>query len=265
MRGLQALIFDVDGTLADTEELHREAFNTAFRSFDLPWNWDAALYGRLLQVTGGKERIARYIDELPILESERARLKGRVPDLHAAKTRFYRQLIGLGRVRPRAGVRRLMLEALEAGVRLGIASTTSPENVEPLIRAAFGQATLSWFATIATGDIVQHKKPAPDIYNVAVAELTVPASGAVAVEDSAIGVESAKRAGLFAVAVPCRWTRTQDFSSADLVLDSLGEPDHPLDEASARRLGARYLSLEHLAALHGASLSDRRRGDGRST
>lgn len=261
---MQALIFDVDGTLADTEELHREAFNAAFSSFGLHWHWDAALYGKLLEVTGGKERIARYIDELAVLEPERTRLKCQVPELHAAKTRCYRELIGLGPVSPRAGVRRLMLEALEAGVRIGIASTTSPENVEPLIRAAFGQACLSWFTTIATGDVVQHKKPAPDIYNVVLAALAVSASGAIAVEDSSMGVESAKRAGLFAVAVPCRWTRTQDFSSADLVLDSLGEPDQPLDEASAERLGARYLSLEHLAALHAASQSQRRGGNGRS-
>lgn len=249
MNPVRALIFDVDGTLADTEEIHRQAFNAAFRSFDLDWDWEPMLYDRLLRVTGGKERLAHYIDSLPVCAAERGKLRLLIPDLHAIKTRFYRELIWLGQVRIRAGVRRLMLEAREAGVLLGIASTTSPQNIEPLIRAGFGSGAPNWFAAIASGDVVRHKKPAPDIYNVALASLGVSPANAIAVEDSAIGVESATRAGLFTLAIPSVWTRTQDFSAADLVLSSLGEPDAPLDEADERRLGAKYVSLNHLAAL----------------
>jgi beta-phosphoglucomutase-like phosphatase (HAD superfamily) len=257
MNPVQALIFDVDGTLADTEEIHRQAFNAAFRSFDLQWDWDTVLYDRLLRVTGGKERLAHYIDSLPVRAAERGKLRLLIPGLHAAKTRFYRELIWLGQVRARAGVRRLMMEAREAGVLLGIASTTSQQNIEPLIHAGFGSGATAWFAAIATGDVVQHKKPAPDIYNVALATLGVSPASAIAVEDSAIGVESATRAGLFTLATPSVWTRTQDFSAADLVLSSLGEPDRPLDEADELRLGAKYLSLEHLAALHAAARTKR--------
>ncbi|HET9391520.1 MAG TPA: HAD-IA family hydrolase [Steroidobacteraceae bacterium] len=258
MKPTEALIFDVDGTLADTEEVHRQAFNAAFRSFELEWNWDPALYGRLLRVTGGKERLAHYIDSLPVSVAERGKLRLLVPELHAAKTRCYRELIWLGQVHPRTGVRRLMMEAREAGVLLGIASTTSPQNIAPLIRAGFGAGALTWFATIATGDVVRQKKPAPDIYNVALAALGVSPARAIAIEDSAVGVQSATRAGLFTVAIPNVWTRGQDFSAADLVLGSLGEPDQPLDAADERRLGEKYLSIGHLAALHGATQSKRR-------
>jgi HAD superfamily hydrolase (TIGR01509 family) len=253
MSSCEALIFDVDGTLADTEELHRRAFNLAFGACRLDWNWDAALYGELLCVTGGKERIASFIDRLPLSPVERKELEGLIPDLHRTKTRLYRELIGLGQVKARTGVRRLLTEAREAGIRVAIASTTSPENIEPLIAAALGQYTMTWFDTIATGDVVTNKKPAPDIYNVALQTLQVCAAQAIAVEDSAIGVRSAKAAGLFTVATPSIWTRTQDFTAADLLLGSLGDPDQPLAAEDEKRLGAKYLSLRHLAVLHAAA------------
>jgi HAD superfamily hydrolase (TIGR01509 family) len=253
MRRCEALIFDVDGTLADTEEVHRRAFNLAFGACRLDWNWDPALYGELLRVTGGKERIGSYIERLQAPPRERQRLRDLVPDLHRTKTRLYRELIGLGQVQARAGVRRLVMEARQAGIRVAIASTTSPENIEPLITAGFGRYAMTWFETIVTGDVVANKKPAPDIYNMALRSLRVSAAHAIAVEDSAIGVESAKAAGLFTVATPSIWTQTQDFAKADLLLGSLGDPDQPLDFDDETRLGAKYLSLERLAALHAAA------------
>jgi beta-phosphoglucomutase-like phosphatase (HAD superfamily) len=249
-----ALVFDVDGTLADTEDAHRQAFNRAFGLHGLTWLWDPGLYGELLQVTGGKERIAGYITLLDVPAAEQLRLKALIPELHAAKTRFYTQLIALGQVRPRTGVRRLMIEARAAGVRLAIASTTSPENIGPLLVASFGPDARQWFTTIASGDIVPNKKPAPDIYRVALAELGIHPQRAVAFEDSAIGVQAAKGAGLFTVATPNIWTRQQDFSRADLVLSSLGDPQCPLDLVDERRLGAKYLDLEQLAVLHAATM-----------
>jgi HAD superfamily hydrolase (TIGR01509 family) len=248
-----ALIFDVDGTLADTEEAHRQAFNLAFGACRLDWIWDAPLYWELLQVTGGKERIASYIERLPLPPTERRSLQDLIPEIHRAKTRLYRELIEVGQVRARAGVRRLMMEARDAGIRVAIASTTSPENIEPLITAGLGPHALKWFDTIATGDVVANKKPAPDIYNVALRTLGVDPACAIAVEDSAIGVESAKAAGLFTVATPSTWTQTQDFTAADLLLGSLGDPEEPLAPADQLRLGARFLSLERLAALHAAA------------
>ena len=249
----EALIFDVDGTLADTEEVHRQAFNLAFGVCRLDWIWDAALYGELLQVTGGKERIGSYLGRLQLPANERRRLIELIPEIHRTKTRLYKELIQVGHVRPRAGVRRLMMEARDAGMRVALATTTSPENIEPLIAAGFGSQALGWFDAIAAGDIVSNKKPAPDIYNVALKSLGVDPACAIAVEDSAIGVASAKAAGLFTVATPSMWTHQQDFTAADLLLSSLGDPAEPLDPAEEKRLGAKYLSLSRLAALHAAA------------
>jgi HAD superfamily hydrolase (TIGR01509 family) len=249
----EALIFDVDGTLADTEEVHRQAFNLAFGACRLDWIWDAPLYGDLLRVTGGKERIAGYIERLHLSATERGCLQQLIPEIHRAKNRLYRELIEVGQVKARSGVRRLVMEARNTGIRVAIASTTSPENIEPLIAAGLGREAMNWFDTIATGDVVANKKPAPDIYNMALQRLGIDPARAIAVEDSAIGVASAKSAGLFTVATPNIWTRTQDFTAADLLLGSLGDPDEPLAPADAARLGAPYLSLERLASLHAAA------------
>lgn len=246
---LEALIFDVDGTLADTEEAHRRAFNRAFRMHGLDWHWSAELYAELLGVTGGQERINHYIDRLPVQVERREVLKRQTPDIHATKTRNYAELIRLGAVAPRAGIRRLLIEARAAGVRLAIASTTTRDNVEALLSAVFGGSALRWFDVIATGNVVKRKKPAPDIYELALSELGIEASQAIAFEDSAIGLQAAKAAGLFTVATPSPWTLTQDFAAADLVLPTLADPDQALEAQDQLRIGARYLGLEQLTRI----------------
>lgn len=251
---IEALIFDVDGTLADTEEAHRQSFNDAFRAHGLDFCWSRQLYRELLQVTGGKERLAAFFARTRLGDGERARLDGVIPLLHATKTSFYRERIESGSVGLRPGVRRLMSEARAAGVRLAIASTTSPENVTALLEGALGYEALAAFSVIATGDAVPRKKPAPDIYLLALSRLGITARRAVAFEDSAIGVAAAKAAGLLTVATPNDWSRGQDFAAADLVLPCLGEPAAPLAAADVWRIGAPYLGLEQLAIFHAAAL-----------
>ncbi len=251
---IEALIFDVDGTLADTEEAHRQAFNDAFSAHGLEFCWSRELYHELLQVTGGKERLAAFFAGIRLAESERSRLYGLIPRLHATKTSFYRERVDSGRVPLRPGVRRLMIEAHAAGVRLAIASTTSPDNVSALLEGALGYDALDGFSVIATGDVVPRKKPAPDVFLLALSQLGVAARCAVAFEDSAIGVAAAKAAGLLTVATPSDWTRSQDFAAADLVLPSLADPESPLGANDTWRIGAAYLGLEQLAILHAAAL-----------
>lgn len=249
---LQALIFDVDGTIAETETVHCEAFNLAFRAHGLDWHWDRQMYAELLQVTGGKERIASYLerrDGARLDAPQRARL---VAALHATKTELYHQLLERAEVRARPGILQLMDDALAANVRLAIASTTSVENIEPLLRCIFGREALHWFSAIATGDMVRHKKPAPDVYEVALELLKLDAAFAMAIEDSAIGVQAAKAAGLYTVATPNSWTESQDFSSADLVLVSLADAEPP---AAQSRVGTKYLGFAHLVSLHAAALA----------
>ncbi|HEX5459037.1 MAG TPA: HAD-IA family hydrolase [Steroidobacteraceae bacterium] len=251
---IEALIFDVDGTLADTEEAHRQAFNDAFRAHGLDFCWSRELYRELLQVTGGKERLAAFFYRARLTASDRILLSGLIPRLHATKTSFYRESMERGRVPLRSGVRRLMAEARAAGLRLAIASTTSPDNVSALLEGALGYGALNEFSVIATGDAVSRKKPAPDIYLLALSRLGVTARRAVAFEDSAIGVAAAKAAGLLTVATPSDWTREQDLAAADLVLPCLADPASPLEPADAWRIGAPYLGLEQLAIFHAATL-----------
>ena len=251
---IEALIFDVDGTLADTEEAHRQAFNDSFRAHGLDFCWSRELYRELLQVTGGKERLAAFFHRIRLPASEHIRLSAMIPRLHATKTSFYRESMERGKVPLRPGVRRLMAEARAAGVKLAIASTTSPENVSALLEGTLGSGALDEFSVIATGDAVSRKKPAADIYLLALSRLGLPARRAVAFEDSAIGVASAKAAGLLAVATPSGWTRDQDLSAADLVLPCLADPASPLGPTDACRIGAPYLGLEQLAIFHAATL-----------
>jgi HAD superfamily hydrolase (TIGR01509 family) len=253
MTTFDALIFDVDGTLADTEELHRQAFNEAFFACGVGWRWGPALYADLLRTTGGKERIAAYISHLQLAAAERGRLLRLIPEIHAAKTRLYREMVAQGHARPRPGVKRLMQEARAAGLQLAIASTTSPENVESLLHSSFGAQVPGWFNVIATGDVVPKKKPAPDIYLLALERLGVTARRAIAFEDSQIGVQSAHAAGLFTVATPSLWTIGQDFSVANIVLTSLADPERPLYAVDEIRVGAKYLGLGQLEALHSAA------------
>ncbi len=218
---LQALIFDLDGTLADTEETHRQAFNAAFIEFELWWDWSPPRYAELLRISGGKERIRHYIDAQNLPATERARLLQIVPALHETKTRLYTGLIASGQRPFRPGVMALLRAAREAGLKLAIASTTSSVNVDALLHSNLRAEPRVVFEVIACGDQVPHKKPAPDIYRLALASLHLPAEACIALEDSVNGLRAAKAAGLATVVTPSRWNAGEDFSAADLVLPTL--------------------------------------------
>ena len=218
---LAALIFDLDGTLADTEETHRQAFNAAFIEFALWWDWSPPLYASLLKVSGGKERLRHYIGTLRVPAAERERLLAIVPALHDTKTRIYTELLVRGQRPFRPGVLPLLRAARAAGLKLAIASTTTSANVDALLQANLGAARDLAFDAIACGDQVPVKKPAPDIYRLVLASLRLPAEACIAFEDSLNGLRAAKAAGLVTVVTPSRWTAEEDFAGADLVLPSL--------------------------------------------
>lgn len=246
---IEALIFDVDGTLADTEEAHRVAFNLAFERHRLGWHWSRSDYRQLLEVTGGKERIACFIDTLPVPPAERARLRGLVPALHAEKTRFYTAAVHDGGVPLRAGVARLLHEALDAGCRLAIASTTTAANIHALLASTLGPRGLDVFSVIACGDQVRAKKPAPDIYRLALATLGLAPERALALEDSVNGLRASTGAGLWTLVTPTFWTEGSDFGAAGLVLPGLGEPDAPLPgEPGCQLHTAGWLRFDELCA-----------------
>lgn len=231
MSHLRALIFDVDGTLADTErDGHRVAFNAAFAEAGLDWRWPEDLYGELLRVTGGKERIARYVERhcSGFVPPSGVALQDFIADLHRAKTRHYVALLGQGGVPLRPGVLRLLREARAAGMRLAIATTTTPENVTALLDNVGEPGLRDWFEVIAAGDVVPRKKPAPDIFTLALKELGLGPDACAVVEDSDNGASAALGAGLDSLIVTLsHYTRDQDFGRAALVVDQLGEPGAP--------------------------------------
>jgi HAD superfamily hydrolase (TIGR01509 family) len=246
---LAALLFDVDGTLVDTEELHRQAYNQTFLEFGFDWEWGVNLYAELLAVSGGMERVARYIDLIDLPPAEKTRLRRIIPNIHREKTRLYGELIDSKAVRLRPGVGRLIEEARRSGLRIGFAASSASATVQPLIAAAFNQDSSKVADAIVCADQVARKKPAPDLYENLLTMLRVPAGASVAFEDSANGVASAKGAGLFTVVTPTRWTAAQKFDDADLVLPSLGDPAVPLEGSATAEIAAPYLELAKLDAL----------------
>lgn len=218
----QALIFDVDGTLAETErDGHRPAFNAAFRDCGLAWHWDEQRYGALLAITGGKERIRHYATHYAPAIAARPDFDALVGQLHRIKTAHYLRLVDQGQLPLRPGIARLIGEARQAGLRLAIATTTTPENVDALLRANLGPDAPGWFDVIGAGDIVPAKKPAPDIYQWVLDRLALPPSACLAIEDSEIGLKSALTAGLRCVVTVSEYTRGQDFRGAWQLLQGL--------------------------------------------
>lgn len=250
MSRLTTLLFDVDGTLAETEEIHRKAFNTAFQQAGLEWHWSQEMYAGLLAVTGGKERIRYFLDScLPEFEAP-VDMDEYIATLHAAKTDIYTRTVASGEVVMRPGVKRLLGEARQAGLRLGIATTTTPANVTALLRHGLADDAEDWFDVIAAGAVVPDKKPAPDIYFYAMEKLGVSAAECLAFEDSENGLRSAQRAGLRTLVTVSQYSRGQDFSGAALVLDQLGEPDDPFEVLAGDADGYRFVTVAQLRELH---------------
>lgn len=216
--GAHALIFDVDGTLAETEEVHREAFNAAFAKANLGWCWGRVVYKDLLQVAGGKERI-RAFDRLRGGAS--ALSDAEIEELHRLKTTIYADLIAGSGCPLRPGVKSLLTAALARGQRLAIATTTSRGNIDALLTPALGQDWASYFSAIVAGDEVSRKKPAPDVYLEVLSRLCLPASECLAIEDSAIGLAAASCAGLPVLISRSAYFRDDDCSAALLAIDDL--------------------------------------------
>ena len=248
---LLALLFDVDGTLADTErDGHRPAFNQAFKDAGLDWVWDVALYGKLLAVTGGKERMKHYIDHFRPDYRKPDNFEALVVDLHKAKTLHYTALAAQGGIPMRPGVKRLLNEARAAGLRLGIATTTTPENVTVLLEHSLGSGTQDWFEIIAAGDIVLSKKPAPDIYQYALDKMGLNPADCLAFEDSENGLRSSLGAGLKTLVTVNDYTLDHDFTGASVVLSDLGEPSAPNRRITGADLNQSFVDVAYLRALH---------------
>ena len=248
---LKALIFDVDGTLSDTErDGHRVAFNQAFDEYGIGWHWSIETYGELLAVTGGKERMKFYVDKFLEENDVPDDIMDKIPELHQAKTRHYTELLATGAIPLRPGVERLIDEARKRGLRLAIATTTTPENVTVLLTHTLGAESIDWFDVIAAGDIVPTKKPAPDIYDYALKEMNLSADECIAFEDSENGIKSTTGASLQTIITINDYTRDHDFTGACIVLDQMGEPDQPFSVITGDAEGASFLNCDLITKLH---------------
>lgn len=218
-----ALLFDVDGTLADTERNgHRVAYNKTFSEFGLAWYWSVEEYGELLAVTGGKERMRFYLDRHAKSADDKL-----INDIYEKKSAKFQNMIREGELHLRPGVKRILESARDAGVRLAVATTTNPGNVTSLLASNLGEQSINWFDVIAAGDIVAAKKPASDIYDYALSEMGIRPEGCVALEDSGNGLRSSRAAGLPTLVTVTDYTEDEDFSDAALVVDHFGEKGNP--------------------------------------
>lgn len=230
---LQAFVFDVDGTLADTEHAHLAAFNQAFAQEGIGWHWDNAQYTELLNISGGKERMLHHWQRVqPDLQDiGGAGVRDTIDRLHALKTAAYEAAVQNGDVCLRPGVLRLMNEAASQGIRLAIATTTSPVNIAALLTKAIGPDWRTHFVAVGDASTAPNKKPHPQVYQQMLAALNLPASACLAFEDSSNGLRAATAAGLPTVITPTNFTRHHDFSAALRVVEHL-------DTVSLAQLGA---------------------------
>ena len=250
---LKAIFFDQDGVIADTEkDGHRVAFNRAFREFNLEIEWDVDTYGELLRISGGKERMARYFRShevlLPVKAGEEELL---IQQLHLRKTALFIELIQQGSLPLRPGVLRLIKQANELGIRIGICTTSNEKAAAAIADTLLHEMRVDF---ILAGDIVQRKKPDPEIYRLALSRAALERAECIVIEDSQNGVAAAQAAGLHALATVSEYTRNEDLSAADAAVTCLGDP--PKSPAELLR-GPEYLirdgkvdiqSLERLLA-----------------
>jgi len=244
----RALILDCDGVLADSErDGHRVAFNQMFAELGLPLFWDVETYGPLLRIAGGKERMASVLTPAMLAELGVTDLPAALAAWHGRKTEIFADLVGAGHLPPRPGVKRLISEAIEAGWRVGVASTSNPVSVNAILLSVVGPE-LARSVKVYAGDIVPNKKPAPDVYQLALADLRVAPSDAVVIEDSGIGCAAAGAAGIATVITVATYTAAEDFTGAGLVVSDLGTPGGPA-RLVANPAGVRFDGMVDLGVL----------------
>ena len=249
----RALIFDVDGTVADTErDGHRVAYNGAFERMGLTIRWDEHTYGNYLKVAGGKERL-RYLVTQPDFERNIEDVDNFVEALYREKVRIYMDILESGHLPVRSGIIRLIEEAHRQGIRLGIASSSNEKAVTALIKHLFGDRLYSWFDVILAGDVVSRKKPDPEIYNLVKEKMNLNGEDCCVVEDNHNGYLASRNAGMKTVITTNEYTENEDFASAELVVNELGDPGcAPVKIAQCiMDLGnPSYITIDHIAQLY---------------
>jgi HAD superfamily hydrolase (TIGR01509 family) len=221
---MKALIFDCDGVLVDTErDGHRVAFNRAFEALGMPHRWDVELYGRLLKISGGKERMKHYFDQVGWPEKVQDRTQF-IGQLHRLKTDCFMSIIESGELPLRPGIARLVDEAAERGVILAVCSTSNERSVNLVVERLLGSQRRTRFSAVLAGDVVSRKKPDPEIYLLALRRLGLSPSECLVLEDSRNGLLAARGAGIRCLITTNGYTENEDFSEASMIVPELGDP-----------------------------------------
>ncbi|MEE2694803.1 MAG: HAD-IA family hydrolase [Pseudomonadota bacterium] len=243
---LSAVLFDVDGTIAETEDFHRKSFNESFREFNLDWFWDEAIYKELINIGGGKERIEHYIKRAWPEMLDYKNLTKYINSIHKVKNEVFEDYILESEIKPRPGVIRLIKELKENNIRIAIVSSNSEKSLHTLFKKGLNINPKKTFDLIAHGECTKNKRPSPEIYEWVLEKLRLPPQSCVAIEDSPRGVESAKNANLNILATPSIFTKDEDFSDAKLIVSDLGEIDRPFNKIKGETFGNKIVNLDLL-------------------
>lgn len=251
MGKLKALIFDCDGVLAETErDGHRVAFNTAFEENGITAKWSVEEYGKLVNISGGKERMVAYFNKHPNIISNEQINGNYIQKLHKRKTQVFMEMSAKGKLPSRLGIKRIIKEAHDEGVLLFVCSTSHKKSVSELLRSNLGEEYLKWFTELLCGDIVTNKKPSPDIYNLVREKYALKGTECFVVEDSRNGLLAAKAAGMNCLVTPSFYSLNEDFTEADLVVSSLGEPGlnefHIIKNKMKFNQNIKYITIQNL-------------------
>ena len=243
---LKGIIFDVDGTIADTEEIHRQAFNETFEEFNLSWHWSVEDYRDILLISGGKERFRKFLNEDPELNNVIEEPESLIQDMHKRKSQLYRKILEDDGIELRPGVIRLIHEAKEKGIKLGIATSSSMANLTTLFYSTMDVEPSELFNSIVTSDTVQDKKPSPAAYECVLSGLGLQAEDCVAIEDTQNGNLAALAAGMKTIITTHAYTIDNDFSGASIVANNLGEPDKAFILSQGNNFDHSYVDIELL-------------------
>jgi len=243
---LSAVFFDVDGTIAETEELHRRSFNESFKEFNLDWFWDKPIYKELISIGGGKERIEHYMKRAWPEMLEYKNLSKYINSIHKIKNEIYEDYINESKLKFRPGVLRLIEELKKNNIRIALVSSSSEMNVNNLLKKGLKIKPNNYFDLIAHGDCTKNKKPSPEIYEWTLEKLKLSSQSCIAIEDSPRGLESALAANIKVVITPSDLTLDEKFEGAELIVSNLGEQSEPCELIKGRLELSKVIDLKVL-------------------
>jgi HAD superfamily hydrolase (TIGR01509 family) len=246
---LSAVLFDVDGTIAETEDLHRRSFNESFKEFNLDWFWDEAIYRELINIGDGKDRIEHHIKRAWPEMLEYKNLNKYISSIHKVKNEIFKDLIIECEIRTRPGVIRLIEELKKHNVRIAIVSSTTQEDLMTLFKKGLELDPNSMFDLVAHGDCTKKKRPSPEIYEWILEKLRLPPQSCVAIEDSLRGARSAMNADINVLVTPSFYTKDEVFDEAKVVVSSLGEAHQPFEIVKGNVFGNKIVNYNLLNEL----------------